>query len=50
MPDSIHALAGIAGLVALAWLAGEKRSAVPWRAVVAGLALQLAMSLCTSTV
>jgi CNT family concentrative nucleoside transporter len=44
MPDSIHALAGIAGLVALAWLAGEKRSAVPWRAVVAGLALQLAMA------
>jgi concentrative nucleoside transporter, CNT family len=30
--------------VALAWLAGEKRSAVPWRAVVAGLALQLAMA------
>jgi len=44
MPDSIHALAGIAGLLALAWLAGEKRGAVPWRAVVAGLALQLAMA------
>ena len=45
MPDSIHALAGIAGLLALAWLAGEKRRAVPWRAVVAGLALQLVMAL-----
>src|ERR1044072_5836801 len=45
MPDSIHALAGIAGLLALAWLAGEKRGAVPWRAVVAGLALQLVMAI-----
>ncbi|HEY7241870.1 MAG TPA: nucleoside transporter C-terminal domain-containing protein [Burkholderiales bacterium] len=44
MPDFIHALAGIAGLVAMAWLLGEKRAAVPWRAVVAGLALQLAMA------
>ena len=44
MPDSIHALAGIAGLVAVAWLAGEKRAAVPWRAVVAGLVLQLVMA------
>jgi CNT family concentrative nucleoside transporter len=44
MPDSIHALAGIAGLLALAWLAGEKRRAVPWRAVGAGIALQLVMA------
>src|SRR6476660_4515479 len=44
MPDSIHALAGIAGLLARAWLAGEKRRAVPWRAVGAGLALQLVMA------
>jgi concentrative nucleoside transporter, CNT family len=44
MPDSIHAVAGIAGLVAVAWLAGEKRAAVPWRAVGAGLALQLVMA------
>jgi len=44
MLDSIHALAGIAGLVAVAWLAGEKRAAVPWRAVGAGLALQLVMA------
>jgi len=44
MPDSIHALAGIAGLLALAWLAGERRRAVPLRAVGAGLALQLVMA------
>src|SRR3954471_16851381 len=44
MPDSIHALAGIAGLVVAAWLLGEKRLAVPWRAVGAGLALQLVMA------
>src|SRR4051794_41960801 len=44
MPDSIHALAGIAGLVAAAWLVGEKRRAVPWRAVGAGLVLQLVMA------
>ena len=45
MPDFIQALAGIAGLVAIAWLFGEKRAAVPWRAVIAGLVLQLVMAL-----
>ncbi|HEY1286931.1 MAG TPA: nucleoside transporter C-terminal domain-containing protein [Burkholderiales bacterium] len=44
MPDSIHALAGIAGLIAAAWLMGEKRAAVPWRAIAAGLGLQLVMA------
>ncbi|HXJ50872.1 MAG TPA: nucleoside transporter C-terminal domain-containing protein [Burkholderiales bacterium] len=44
MTDSIHALAGIAGLIAIAWLLGEKRAAVPWRAIVAGLVLQLGMA------
>jgi CNT family concentrative nucleoside transporter len=44
MPDSIHALAGIAGLVGAAWLFGEKRAAVPWRAIIAGLVLQLVMA------
>jgi CNT family concentrative nucleoside transporter len=43
--DSIHALTGIAGLLGLALLAGENRRAVPWRAVAAGLALQLALAL-----
>jgi CNT family concentrative nucleoside transporter len=42
MGDSLHALAGMAGLLALAWLASENRRAVPWRAIAAGLALQTA--------
>ena len=45
MPDSIHAAAGIAGLLAAAWLLSEKRREVPWRAVLAGLALQLVLAL-----
>ena len=44
MADALHALVGIAGLLALAWIASERRSAVPWRAVAAGLALQLALA------
>jgi concentrative nucleoside transporter, CNT family len=44
MADSIHALAGIAGLLALAWLASEERRAVPWRAIAAGLGLQLLLA------
>src|SRR6266849_992211 len=45
MADSMHALAGIAGLLALAWLASEERRAVPWRAIAAGLGLQIALAL-----
>ena len=41
----IQGLAGVAGLLLLAWLFSEKRSAVPWRAIVAGLLLQLALAL-----
>jgi CNT family concentrative nucleoside transporter len=44
MADSIHALAGMAGLVLLAWLAGEARRAVPWRSVAAGLALEFVLA------
>src|SRR6267378_2433061 len=44
MPDSIHALAGMAGLVALAWLASEARRVVPWRAVAAGIVLELVLA------
>src|SRR5215213_1592021 len=44
MLDSMHAIAGMAGLVALAWLASEARRAVPWRAVLAGLALELVLA------
>jgi len=41
----IQALAGIVGLLLLAWLFSEKRREVPWRAIVAGLALQLVLAL-----
>src|ERR1051325_10124326 len=45
MLDSMHALAGMVGLVALAWLASEERREVPWRAVAAGIVLELALAL-----
>jgi CNT family concentrative nucleoside transporter len=45
MADSLHALAGIAGLLALAWALGEDRRSVPWRAVGAGLGLQVALAI-----
>jgi len=35
----MHALAGMAGLLALAWAMSENRRAIPWRAVIAGMAL-----------
>src|SRR4051812_17733928 len=44
MADSMHAAAGIAGLLALAWLMGESRRTVPWRAVLAGLVLQIVLA------
>ena len=44
MADSIHALTGIAGLLALAWAASENRRAIPWRAVLVGLALLLGLA------
>jgi CNT family concentrative nucleoside transporter len=40
----IQALGGIAGLVALAWLASERRARVPRRAVLSGLLLQLVLT------
>ena len=40
----MHAAAGISGLLALAWLMGENRRAVPWRAVGAGLAIQIVLA------
>jgi CNT family concentrative nucleoside transporter len=45
MGDSIHAVGGIAGLLALAWLMGENRRGIPWRAVAAGLALQIVLAI-----
>jgi CNT family concentrative nucleoside transporter len=41
----MHAIAGMAGLVAIAWLIGENRRAVPWRAVLAGIGLELVLAL-----
>ncbi|HET9328393.1 MAG TPA: nucleoside transporter C-terminal domain-containing protein [Candidatus Eisenbacteria bacterium] len=41
----IQALAGITGLLAIAWIASEKRKAIPWRTVVSGLLLQLVLTL-----
>jgi concentrative nucleoside transporter, CNT family len=40
----MHALAGMAGLVALAWLLSEDRRGVPWRAVGAGIVLELVLA------
>jgi CNT family concentrative nucleoside transporter len=40
----MHALAGMAGLLALAWAMSENRRAIPWRAVIAGMALLLILS------
>jgi CNT family concentrative nucleoside transporter len=45
MNPQLHALAGMGGLVAIAWLASEKRRAVPWRAVAAGIVLQVVLAL-----
>jgi CNT family concentrative nucleoside transporter len=35
----MHALAGMAGLLALAWAMSENRRAIPWRAVASGMIL-----------
>jgi concentrative nucleoside transporter, CNT family len=45
MNPILQALLGIAGLLAIAWLASEKRRAIPWRAVLSGIALQVALAL-----
>ena len=42
--DIAHALAGVASLVALAWLLSEDRRGVRWRIVAAGIALQAALA------
>jgi len=41
----MHALAGMAGLVALAWLMSEARRSVPWRTVAGGILLVIALAL-----
>src|SRR3954468_8094550 len=45
MADSMHALAGMIGLVAIAWAMSEGRRDVPWRAVGAGIVLELGLAL-----
>lgn len=40
----MHALAGMAGLLALAWAMSENRRAIPWRAVVTGIGLLLILT------
>ena len=45
MAESLHGLAGMLGLLAIAWAASESRKLVPWRAIAAGLGLQLALAL-----
>ena len=40
----MHALAGMAGLLALAWVLSENRRAIPWRAVAAGMVLLLVLT------
>ena len=41
----MQGLAGIAGLLLLAWIFSENRRAVPWRAIWSGLLLQLILAL-----
>ncbi len=45
MEDVLHALAGIGGLLGIAWLASENRRGIPWRAIAVGLGLQGALAL-----
>ena len=40
----LHSLAGIAGLLALAWIASESRRRIPWRVVISGLLLLLVLA------
>jgi CNT family concentrative nucleoside transporter len=44
MTQTLQALTGIAGIIALAWLGSEARRRVLWRTVAAGLALQLILA------
>lgn len=40
-----QSIAGITGLLAIAWAASEKRKAIPWRPVISGVLLQLLLTL-----
>ncbi|MGE5476002.1 MAG: NupC/NupG family nucleoside CNT transporter [Bacteroidales bacterium] len=45
MPQLLHGLAGIAGLLAIAFVLSEARARVSWRTVAAGLAAQFAIAI-----
>ena len=40
----MHAIVGMIGLLAIAWALGEDRRGVPWRAVAAGVVLELVLA------
>src|ERR671928_1236047 len=40
----LHSAAGLLALLLIAWLVSENRRGVPWRIVLSGLALQLALA------
>jgi CNT family concentrative nucleoside transporter len=42
--ETLHALAGLAAIVAVAWVASEDRARVPWRTVAGGIALAFALA------
>ena len=42
--EIVHAAAGLAALVALAWALSEDRRSVPWRLVLSGIALQAVLA------
>ncbi len=44
MADIAHAIAGLIGLISLAWLASEARQRIAWTTVAAGLGLQLVLA------
>ncbi|HTM60886.1 MAG TPA: nucleoside transporter C-terminal domain-containing protein [Burkholderiales bacterium] len=44
MLDSMHAIVGMIGLLAIAWALGEDRRGVPWRAVAAGVVLEIVLA------
>src|SRR5262249_16492933 len=45
MTDSLHGLAGLVGVLGLAFVLSESRGAVPWRSILVGVALQVLLAL-----
>ena len=44
MSEVVHGVVGLAGLLGIAWLLSERRRAVPWRLVGAGVLLALLLA------